>query len=612
MYQEAERHRSFTRRALFVGALQTGLFGLLAGRLYHLQIDQSQTFALLAEDNRVNQHLIVPPRGRIFDAGGRLLARNVPTYRVRVVREQARDIRRTLEDLAALIDLPQATIDEVVAKAELRRAFVPIEVREDLDWEEVSTIAVHAPELPGVVLESSLLRDYPYAEVLAHVLGYVGPVNEAEQKEDGDPLLSMPTFRIGKNGIEKAYDAVLRGRAGLSRIEVNAVGRSIRELDRDDGDPGRDLRLSLDLELQRFCFERLSSELAAGAVVVDVATGAVLALASVPSFDPRAFDKGLSHRQWRDWRDNPRHPLVNKCTRGQYPPGSTFKMMTALAALEEGISPNYEAYCPGYMSLGRARFHCWKEHGHGRIALNQALAQSCDVYFYDVARRIGVDAIAAMAERFGLGHELGIDVPGERPGLIPTRAWKKAAVGESWQKGETLVAGIGQGFVLATPLQLAIMTARLCNGGMAVRPWLVEPEAGALAGIEPIGVSPQALRAVQAGMHEVINGRRGTARKARLDIEGVEMAGKTGTSQVRRISRTERAAGAHKRKDRPWEERDHALFVCYAPYDAPRYAVSVIVEHGQSGSGTASPIARDIMTRALELDPSHSRTLARV
>ncbi|MEZ5824423.1 MAG: penicillin-binding protein 2 [Geminicoccaceae bacterium] len=603
MYQEAERLRSFTRRAIFAGVAQSAFFAALGARLYHLQVRKSEDYALLAEDNRVNQRLLIPPRGRIYDIAGRPLARNVPTYRIRVIRERTRDLRKTLERLSTLVEIKPEELEDVIARAEARRAFVPVDVREGLTWEEVSRIAIRAPELPGIVVDSSLLRDYPHAEILAHVLGYVGPVNERELEDDHDPLLKIPEFRIGKNGIEKTYEAQLRGRAGLSRVEVNAVGRAIRELDRDDGDPGKDLNLSIDIELQQYCFNRLSGERAAGAVVVDVQTGAVLALTSVPTFDPREFNNGLSHALWEEWRDNPRHPLVNKCIRGQYPPGSTFKMVTALAALEAGVvTHTYEAFCPGYVRLGRARFHCWKQWGHGRVALTQALAQSCDVYFYDIARRVGVDAIAEMANRLGLGHRLDVDVPGERPGLIPTRDWKLQAVGEPWQKGETLVAGIGQGFVLATPLQLAIMTARLCNGGKAVKPWFVKPTE--IENVGSVNISESSIRHVLRGMHEVINGKRGTARQAALDIENVEMAGKTGTSQVRRITRSERAQGLHKSKDKPWEERDHALFVCFAPYDNPRYAVSVIVEHGESGSKAAAPIAKDIMTRALELDPA--------
>jgi penicillin-binding protein 2 len=602
-HHAADRTRSFTRRALVVGGLQTALFGLLAGRLWQLQVDQSPQYSLLAEENRVSQRLTVPPRGRILDRNGEILARNRPSYRVRIIRENTRDLDATLDALARLIPLDARQRAEIVHLARTQRAFLPVLVREGLSWDEVTAVAVHSPHLPGVVLDSTLLREYPHAEVLAHVLGYVGPVNKEEQALDFDPLMRLPEFRIGKNGIEHSYDQQLRGRAGRRRVEVNAIGREIRELDRDDGEPGEDVRLSLDMELQQFAYERLSAELSASSVVVDVNTGAVLALASVPSFDPTAFLGRLSHQQWKEWRDSPRTPLVNKCIRGQYPPGSTFKMITGLAALEAGlVTPNYDVFCGGYTSLGNARFHCWKS--HGRVAFHEALSQSCDVYFYDLARRVGVDGIAAMAKRFGLGDTLGLDIPGEQPGLVPTSQWKRETLGESWQRGETLVIGIGQGFMLTTPLQLAIMTARMCNGGRAVKPWFVRDGREPLPEVGSIGVSKVNLDHALKGMQMVVNAQRGTAHRHRLTLPDVQMGGKTGTSQVRRITRAERAAGLHKRKDRPWEHRHHALFVCYAPTAAPRYAISVIVEHGQSGSAAAAPIARDIMTKVLELDPS--------
>ena len=608
MHQEADRTKLFSRRAMLIGGGQTALFGVLGARLYHLQVNEAENYELLAEDNRISQRLIVPPRGRIFERGGRPLARNIPTYRALIIREQTQDIEQTLHKLAGLIHLDDERIQDILNQARRRRAFVPILVSEELSWNDVGMLSIRAPDLPGVALESGLLRDYPHANEVAHLLGYVGPVNEAEIAEDDDPLLKIPSFRIGKSGIESYFDHQLRGRAGLKRMEVNAIGRQIRQLDFDPGDAGRDLHLTLDLDLQKFAFERLSSELAASAVVLDVETGAVRALASVPSFDPRVFTTGLSQRQWVEWRDNPRTPLVNKSIRGQYPPGSTFKMITALAALEAGVvSPTYESYCPGYMRLGRSRFHCWKEYGHGRMALREALEQSCDVYFYDIAKRVGVDAIAAMGKRFGLGDITGVDLPGELGGLLPTREWKKAKIGESWQKGETLVVGIGQGFVLATPLQLAVMTARLCNGGRGVKPSFVEQST---IDAPPIGVSSQSIAAVLEGMRAVVHGRRGTARKAQLPFDGIEMAGKTGTSQVKRITRAERAAGLHKRKDKPWEHRHHALFTCFAPFDKPRYAVSVIVEHGESGSKAAAPIAKDIMTKAIGLDIERGISLA--
>jgi penicillin-binding protein 2 len=568
-------------------------------------------YALLADENRINHRLLPPARGRIFDRHGVILARNIPTYRVLVVREQTEDMRATLEALAGLIPLPEERIQEVLAESLRRRRFVPILVREDLGWTEVSRIAIHAPALAGVTLDAGLLRDYPAGPLMAHVLGYVGPVSEREL--NGDPLLELPEFRTGKNGIEKVYDQALRGRAGLSRFEVNALGREIKELYRHDGEPGHDLTLTIDLDLQRYVHQRLSSEQSASAVVLDVHTGDVLALVSVPSFDPAGFINGLSSEVWRELTTNPRTPLVNKAIGGQYPPGSTFKMIVALTALEAGAAgPDHEVFCPGFVQLGNHKFHCWKRWGHGRLTLVDALAQSCDVYFYDLARRVGVDAIARMARRFGLGATLEIDLPGERPGLVPDRAWKQATRGVPWQLGETLIVGIGQGYMQATPLQLAVMTARIANGGRAVEPRLVRnpPAADGAAEAEPapaVGVSDWAFRFVRQGMYEVVNGGRGTARQARLPNPELALAGKTGTSQVRRISRAERVTGVRKNDEKSWEERDHALFVAFAPYREPRYAVTVVVEHGGSGSQAASPLARDIMAKALELAPTRAR-----
>jgi penicillin-binding protein 2 len=611
MHRDADRMRTFTRRAALLGGGQLALFSALAGRLYYLQVLNADQYALLADENRINYRLLPPDRGRIVDRHGVPLARNSPTYRVLVVREQTADLRATLRALSRLIALPETRIQEVIAEAQAHRSFVPVTVREDLDWTEVARISIHSPDLPGVTLVSGLVREYPAGELTAHVLGYVAPV--AEQELTGDPLLELPEFRIGKNGIEKLYDQELRGQAGLVRFEVNALGREIKQLYREDGEAGHDLRLTIDLDLQRYVHARLNLEPSASAVVLDVRTGEVLALASLPTFDPRAFTNGLGEETWRAWTSNPKAPLVNKAIAGQYPPGSTFKMMVALAALESGAAgPDHEVVCPGFMQLGRSRFHCWRPYGHGKLTLVDAIAQSCDVYFYDLARKVGVDAIAEMARRFGLGQRLNIDLPGERAGLVPDRAWKLATRGVPWQKGETLVVGIGQGFMQATPLQLAVMTARIANGSQAIRPWLARPPGGTdgEAQVPPLGVSEWALRFVREGMHRVINGERGTAREARLPNAGIAMAGKTGTSQVRRISRTERQSGVRKNEDKPWEERDHALFVAFAPYREPRYAIAVVVEHGGSGSKAAAPIARDIMAKALELDPSRTAPIS--
>ncbi len=611
MHREGDRLRSFSRRALLVGAGQLGLFAALAGRLYYLQVVTADQYALLADENRINHRLLPPARGRIFDRHGVPLARNSPTYRVRVIREQTSDLRATLGALAHLIPVPEEQIEQVIVQADRRRSFVPITVQDDLTWTELSRIAIHAPDLPGVSLDAGLLRDYPLGPVLAHVLGYVGPV--AERELNGDPLLELPEFRTGKNGIERVYDQALRGRAGISRFEVNALGREIKELHRHDGEAGHDLTLTIDLDLQRYVHARLAGEQSGAVVVLDVHTGDVLALASVPSFEPGAFVNGLSRDSWRELTTNINTPLVNKAIGGQYPPGSTFKMIVALAALEAGVTgPDYEVFCPGSVRLGDHQFHCWKRWGHGRLSLVQAIAQSCDVYFYDLARHLGVDAIADMARRFGLGETLGIDLPGERPGLVPDRGWKRATRGVPWQLGETLITGIGQGYMQATPLQLAVMTARIANGGRAVSPRLVRARAAAEAAatVEPpaaLGISEWSFRFVRQGMYEVVNGERGTARQASLGNPAVALAGKTGTSQVRRISHAERSTTVRKNEDKPWEERDHALFVAFAPYAEPRYALAVVVEHGGSGAQTAAPIARDIMAKALELDPVRMR-----
>jgi penicillin-binding protein 2 len=607
MLRESERTRTFTRRALLLGGGQLALFGALVGRLYYLQVVNADDYALLADENRINHRLLPPERGRVVDRHGVALARNSPTYRALIVREQAADLEATLRALGRLIDLPKERIQEVIALARARRPFVPITVREGLNWTEVARISVHSPELPGVMVVSGLVREYPAGEATAHVLGYVGPV--APEEVTGEPLLELPEFRIGKNGVEKVYDGLLRGRAGMSRFEVNALGREIKELYREDGEPGRAVGLTVDLDLQRYVHGRLGAEASAAAVVLDVRTGEVLALASVPTFDPGALVDGVKQETWRAWLRDPKAPLVNKAIAGQYPPGSTFKMIVALAALEAGVvGPEHEVTCPGFMHLGSHRFHCWRSGGHGKLKLVDAIAQSCDVYFYDLARKVGIDAIAAMARRFGLGARLEIDLPGERPGLVPDRAWKLAARGVPWQLGETLVVGIGQGFVQATPLQLAVMTARIANGAQAVRPWLARPPGSDDAGAtDALGLSEWSLRLVREGMHKVVNGERGTARGARLPDPETAMAGKTGTSQVRRISRAERATGVRKNEEKAWEERDHALFVGFAPYRAPRYAVAVVVEHGGNGSQAAAPIARDIMAKALELDPARAR-----
>ncbi len=614
MYRDLKRYKMFTRRTLVVGGGQLVLLSALAGRMYYLQVIDSARYRMLAEENRINLRLLPPPRGRIVDRSGLPLAVNERNYRVVIVPEQTPDVEDTLDKLDAIIPLSDDERRRILDEVGRKRSFVPVNVRENLSWEQVARIEVNAPDLPGVMIDVSHNRHYPFGEVAAHVLGYVAAVSASELT--GDPLLELPNFRIGKNGVEKAQDLRLRGKAGNSEVEVNAIGRVIRELSRKEGRPGEDVALAIDMRLQAFVQGRLARQQGASAVAMDVHTGEVLAMASTPSFDPNAFSKGISAEEWRALAADARGPLTNKAISGQYAPGSTFKMMVALAALEAGTaSPEHEVFCRGYVKLGDLTFHCWKKSGHGRVDMYKGIQQSCDVYFYDVARRTGVDRIAAMARRFGLGRVLGIGLPGERPGLIPTRDWKLATLGSRWQLGETLVIGIGQGFVLTTPLQLAVMTARLVNGGRAVKPLLVRAAGGpaepadararrAVPAFPEIGVGKASLRFIAKAMAAVTNTRRGTAFKARIVEREMAMGGKTGTSQVRRITEAERQSGALKDKERPWRERDHALFVGYAPVHDPRYAAAVVVEHGGSGARVAAPIVRDILVETQRRDPS--------
>lgn len=621
MHRDSERQKLFNRRMALLAGGKFALFSALAGRMYYLQVLESERYRTLADENRISLRLLPPPRGRIVDRFGEPMAVNQHNFRVLVTPEQAGDLEATLDAVGKILPIGEETRRRILREARRRRRFVPLTVRENLEWEDVARIEVNAPDLPGVMIDVGQARHYPYPAETAHLLGYVAAVSDKELT--GDPLLEIPGFRIGKSGVEKVHDLALRGTGGSSEVEVNAFGRVIRELSRKEGQPGGEVRLTVDLELQRFITKRLEGE-SASVAVMDVRTGEVLALVSVPAFDPNAFNRGLSGEEWRSMNRDPRTPLVNKSVAGLYSPGSTFKMVVALAALERGvITPGQRVFCPGFMALGDARFHCWRKHGHGWVDLHTGIARSCDVYFYELARRVGVDAIAHMANRLGLGVSLGLDLPGERTGLMPTRKWKLESTGVSWQGGETLITGIGQGYVLTTPLQLAVMISRLVNGGIAVRPRLTREVRAGLSEvverrepIEPFGslaINPLHLELVRAATDAVVNEPGGTAYASRIAKRGLEMGGKTGTVQIRRITKAERDQGLKKPHELPWHERDHALFVGYAPVANPRYAVAVVVEHGGGGSSVAAPIARDVLTMVQErgrLDDGGARTAA--
>ncbi len=601
------RFKTFSRRAAILGGAQLLVFGGLASRMYYLQVLKSSEYQMLAEENRVNMRLLAPLRGEILDRFGTVLASNRQNFRVLLIPEQTPDIEETLTKLNRVVPLSETQWKRVLRDARRSPAFLPITVSENLSWAQFAQVNIHEPDLAGIEPDVGETRHYPHGQALAHVVGYVAAVSERDL-DDEDPLLKLPGFRIGKSGLERRLDSELRGTAGASHVEVNAYGRVIRELSKDPGTPGSKVVLTLDMDLQKYATERLAGE-AAAAVVMDIHTGDVLASVSTPAYDPNDFNVGLSQATWNGLIENPYKPLVNKTIAGQYPPGSTFKMIVAAAAVEHKVMrPNERIRCTGKTTLGNHEFHCWKRRGHGYVDMRQAIMHSCNTYFYEAAKRLGIDRINEMAHRFGLGESYGYEVPGEKSGLVPSRGWKRATTGAPWQQGETLIAGVGQGYLLATPLQLAVMTSRLANGGRAVKPRLVRSVGDEIMDSPPapsMGVSAAALAVARDGMNMVSNVPGGTAYRSRLTEPGKQLAGKTGSAQVRRISREERESGVLTNEELEWKQREHALFVAFAPVQDPRYAVSVVVEHGSSGSRTAAPVARDIMRLVLERDPSN-------
>lgn len=596
----------FTRRAMLLAGGQLGIFGFLGHRLYDLQLVEGAHMSALAARNRTSKRLLAPARGAITDRFGVPLAGNSQNWRALLMPEETTDIHATVDHFAQIIPLEDFERTRISRDIKNLRRYVPILLKEFLSWDDMARIEAQAFSLPGVLVDVGLTRTYPFGPQLAHIVGYVAPPTEKDVAKT--PLLALPGMRAGREGIEQTQDDLLRGAPGMVEMEVNAYGRVLGELERVEGAQGDRVELTIDAGLQQMVLGRIADEYAS-AVVMDCRDGAILAMTSTPSFDPALFDSGVSHAQWKAWMSDPNAPLTNKAVAGVYPPGSTFKPAVALAALKSGLVTEEDRFdCPGYYDLGGTRFHCWRKHGHGSVNMRQALRYSCDVYFYKVAQKIGMDQIKDMASPLGLGVTLPVELPHVRAGNVPTPAWRRKK-GHHWNRGDTVVVGIGQGFVQTTPLELATYAARIASG-REVSPHLirrtvtregVKINLPAAPGLE---LQPEWLDVVRGGMFDVINAPDGTATRARLDLPGIQMAGKTGSAQVRRVSRAQRESGHFNSMKLPWEQRPHALFICYAPFDKPRYAVAVVVEHGNGGAATAAPLARLIMTDALQRDPS--------
>ncbi|MGE0754473.1 MAG: penicillin-binding protein 2 [Alphaproteobacteria bacterium] len=602
MPRENEKQRIFTRRAMVFGGLQLAAFSALTSRLFYLQFMQSEEYTTLSENNRIKLQLIAPQRGRILDRNGMPMVTNNHNYRLFV--DYSSLIRETylasMEKLHSLLPFTEKTFEEI-RKKRFSPVTHPSLLRDHLTWEEVSLVELHKLSLPGVFIDMGQIRHYPFAEKFAHLTGYVGAVSEKDLDQEDQPLLRLPDFKIGKNGVEKMLEQELRGTAGLRQLEVNVHGIPVREISRRESIPGKDIRLTIDNRLQEFAADRISDQ-SASVVAMEVDTGNVLTLTSIPAYDPNSFSKGIGSKEWKSLNADKKSPLMNKSISGQYPPGSTFKMVVGLAALEADIiKPWNTVYCPGHFTLGNHTFKCWKAGGHGTVNFHQAVQQSCDVFFYTVAERMGVERYAEMARRFGLGQHYDIGLPSEKTGIIPDPDWKMRSYGQRWTGGDTINCSIGQGYVLSTPLQLAVMTARMASGRQVTpRLWFNEGEETPV--FQPVQVSDVLLEANREAMVAVVNEPAGTAYGSRIHEAHMAFAGKTGTSQVRKI--TQRGVNQN---TLPWEYRHHALFVGFAPWDKPKYAVSVLVEHGGGGASAAAPVASDILRKIQELDGTEKK-----
>lgn len=572
----------FERRTFVLGALQGGVGLMLATRLGYLAVAQNEKYQAASESNRVNLTLIPPRRGWVLDRFGKALASNRADFRVDIIPDRVVDRDRTMETLAGLLSLPPDKVRDIRDKLDKARGFQPVEVAASLDWERYASVTVRLPELPGVIPQQGFSRFYPTGAAVGHLVGYVGAASAEDYEKERNPLLVTPGFKIGKDGLEKHFETRLRGVPGARRVEATASGRIVRDLGTREDVPGKPIQLTINAGLQDYAARRVGLE-SGSVVVMDCETGDILAMASMPSFDPNSFSDGIGRIEWKMLSEDDHVPLRNKVLRGLYPPGSTVKPMIAMSFLEAGLDPSASVGCGGGLRVGNRVFHCWNRRGHGTVDMAKAIYQSCDVYFYHFAQKIGMDTIAKMARRLGMGQEFPMPYPGQSYGTVPDPAWKKKKYDKEWAVYDTVNATIGQGYMLSNPLQQAVMASRIASGREVMPRLLLDRNAPQP---KSMGFRQDHLDYIHAAMSEVVNGR-GTAGRAKLPVD-VLMAGKTGTAQVVGLNVANGKSGQ-------WKYRDHGHFIAFAPFDKPKYACAVVIEHG-GGSGAAYPIARDVMT----------------
>ena len=590
------------KRILGAGLVVLFFVAIILLRIWFLQIHKGEEYKNRAENNRVRIREVAPPRGDIVDRNGKELVTTRPSFNAVLVREDSNDIDDLLKRLSVVLKDDVSVLWERIREAESKQRHIPVRLKENLSWDTLAYLETHNMDFPGIRIEVFPRRFYHYGDMAAHLIGYLGEISKKNLEEAGSDYYRGGDL-VGKMGLERLMEEDLRGEKGSSSSEVNARGFEQQLLTRVEPVPGNEVRLTLDLDLQQVAEGIMDADGKAGAVVaMEVKTGRILVFASTPRLHLEDFEGGISTKKWNALLENPKHPLINKALQAMYPPGSTYKMITALAGLAKGaIDKNTTFFCPGHISYGNRRYHCWKRGGHGTVDLKRALSESCDVYFYQVGIRVGVDALAEYANKLGLGVKTGVALEYEKAGLIPTKEWKRKRYGEKWQDGETLSIAIGQGFNLVTPLQLTQMIATLVNDGKQYLPQIVESVTDADGNIiesftpkqtgELLADEKKYLDLIREGMAEVVQGARGTARVARID--GINVGGKTGTAQVVRLEQYKHL----KEEDIPYKFRDHAWFTAFAPVEDPEIAVTVLVEHGLHGSSGAAPVAKAVMER---------------
>lgn len=586
----AHQSMTFSRRMLLTGGAQMAVGVVLVGRLGWLSVAENEHYQLLSESNRVQLITVPPRRGWIVDRKGTPIAINRSDFRVDIIPEQLENTEQTLKTLTKLLGLSVDDVDRILKDLKAARGYQPVQVAENVPYEKYAAVVVRLPELPGVQPMRGFSRFYPDGPAVAHLIGYVGAASAKDYERDKNPLLITPGFKIGKEGLEKTLESRLRGTPGGQRVELTARGKLVRELEPKPDRSGNTVQLTIDAGLQQYAARRLGDQ-SGSIVVVDCHTGDILAFVSMPAYDPNSFSQGIGRTEWKMLSEDDHIPLLNKVTQGLYPSGSTIKPLMSLAFLEAGIDPDRRVTCTGAYRVGNGIFHC--DRVHGSVNMHDAIEKSCDIFFYDTGLRAGADIIASMARRVGFGQHFDLPVSSQRYGTVPDPEWMERKYHRKWQAYDTINMSIGQGNILVNPLQLAIMAGRIATG-KSIQPRLVIGEK--TPPVAPLPVSAEHLIFVREAMSAVVNSGRGTASVARLPIDGVLLAGKTGTAQVRRITMAERASGVRSNESLAWRMRDHSLFVGFTPVEEPRYACGVIVEHGGWGAAVAAPICRDTLT----------------